>query len=102
MARNTKLVNGESQSQKTGNARNRNKVVTARMSNTRKCVIFGVEIHRATVSIAKFGLESGAKAVSVARRIDTLGLEEVADGVVGNVFLVRQFGCFVDLRFSVR
>lgn len=49
------------------------------------------------MSIASFGLKSGAEAIGVARCLDILGLEEVADGVVGNVFLVRQFWIFVDL-----
>lgn len=67
------------------------------MSNSRERVILGVEVHTATISIANFGLESGGEAVGVARWLDTLGLEEVADGAVGNVFLVRQFRSFVNL-----
>jgi hypothetical protein len=67
------------------------------MANSGECIILGVEVHTATISIASFGLKSGAEAIGVARCLDILGLEEVADGVVGNVFLVRQFWIFVDL-----
>lgn len=67
------------------------------MSNSRERVVFGVEVHTATISIANFSLESGLEAVGVARSRDTLGLEEVADGVVGDVFLVCQFRSFVNL-----
>lgn len=37
------------------------------------------------------------EAVGVTRCLDTLGYKEVADVVVGNVFLVRQFWIFVNL-----
>jgi hypothetical protein len=72
------------------------------MSNAGECVILGAEVHTAAISIAGVCLKSGAEAVGVARCLDTLGLEEVTDGVVGNVFLVGQFWIFVNLWFIVR
>ena len=102
MAGNSKLANGKCKGQKAGNAGNCNEIVTTCMSNSGECVILGVEVHTVTISIACFGLKSGAGNVGVARCLDTLGLEEVADGVVGNVFLVRLFRIFVNLCFIVR
>jgi hypothetical protein len=51
-----------------------NEVVTARMSNSGKCIILGVKIHGATISIGKFRFKSGAGAVGVACGLDTPGI----------------------------
>jgi hypothetical protein len=70
------------------------------MANAGKRVVLGVEIYTATIGGAGCGLERGAETVGVTSGRDSMSLEEVADGVVGKVFLVRQLRVSMNLFWS--